>query len=69
MYFCVGFLKVECYVKVIVVEVGVQYQWRIVLFQKVGDEDYKVIVVVVEVEQYIFGDSDWVDLLGLSVYG
>ncbi|XP_024380326.1 uncharacterized protein [Physcomitrium patens] len=64
-----SFLKAERHAKAIAAEVGVQHQWRIVPFQKAGDEDYKVIAAAVEAEQYIPGDSDWVDLLGLSVYG
>jgi len=39
-------------------------------FQQAGDEDYKIITAAVEAqEEFLPGDSDWVDQLGLSVHG
>lgn len=70
MDFPAGFLKVEEQAKAVAVEVGTNHQWRSVPFKKAGDEEYKIITAAVEAqEEFLPGDTDWVDQLGVSVHG
>lgn len=65
-----GFPKVEEQAKAVAPEVGANHQWRSVPFKQAGDEEYKLITAAVEAEEeFLPGDSDWVDQLGLSVHG
>lgn len=68
--FPAGFPRVEEQARVVAAELGLNQHWRSVPFKQAVQKEYKLIVAAVEAqEEFLPGDSDWVDQLGLSVYG